>query len=50
MRAEPPIDDPEDNDWPVWAGVIPLDKKWAEAEQDPIQTKDFALPTNPNAC
>jgi nitroimidazol reductase NimA-like FMN-containing flavoprotein (pyridoxamine 5'-phosphate oxidase superfamily) len=50
MRAEPPIDDPEDNDWPVWAGVIPLDKKWAEAEQDPIQKKDFALPTNPNAC
>jgi len=49
MRAEPPIDDPEDKDWPVWAGVIPLEKRWGEAEQDPIQTGSFALPTPSNA-
>jgi nitroimidazol reductase NimA-like FMN-containing flavoprotein (pyridoxamine 5'-phosphate oxidase superfamily) len=49
MRAEPPIDDPEDNDWPVWAGVIPLDKKWAEAEQDPIQNTEHDLPAPPDA-
>ncbi len=49
FRAEPPIDDPEDKNWPVWAGVIPLEKSWGEAEQDPIQTSQFDLPTNPNA-
>ncbi|MGB5996049.1 pyridoxamine 5'-phosphate oxidase family protein [Marinomonas sp.] len=49
MRAEPPVDDPEDKDWPVWAGVIPLHQQWGPAEQDPIQQASFALPTNPNA-
>ena len=49
MRAEPPIDDPEDNDWPVWAGVIPLERSWGEPQTDPIQREDYQTPTPPNA-
>lgn len=49
MRAEPPIDDEADYGWPVWAGVVPLEVKWGEAEQDPVQETPFSLPTTPNA-
>ncbi|MGO2353839.1 MAG: pyridoxamine 5'-phosphate oxidase family protein [Marinomonas foliarum] len=49
MRAEPPIDDPADKDWPVWAGVIPFEKQWGEVEQDPIQTAILPFPTSPSA-
>ncbi|QRV22352.1 pyridoxamine 5'-phosphate oxidase family protein [Marinomonas foliarum] len=49
FRAEPPIDDPADNNWPVWAGVVPLKREWGVVEQDPIQTVVFPLPTTPNA-
>ena len=49
MRAEPPVDDPADNDWPIWAGVIPANVSWGEMEQDPIQTKPYPEPTPPNA-
>jgi len=49
VRAEPPVDDPEDNDWPVWAGVVPLQQQWGPLEQDPIQTELFDTPTPPDA-
>lgn len=49
MRAEPPIDDPEDRDWPVWAGVVPLQREWGTIEQDPIQRQNYPEPTTPNA-
>jgi len=49
FRAEPPIDDPADNDWPVWAGVMPLERQWGELQKDPIQSQDFPEPTAPNA-
>jgi hypothetical protein len=49
MRAEPPIDDPADNNWPVWAGVMPLERHWGELQKDPIQSQDFPEPTAPNA-
>lgn len=49
MRAEPPVDDPADNDWPVWAGVMPLERHWGEVEQDPIQTKHYPEPKAPDA-
>ena len=49
FRAEPPVDDPADSDWPVWAGVMPLERHWGEVEQDPIQNKDYPKPTTPNA-
>lgn len=49
MRAEPPVDDPADNDWPVWAGVMPLERHWGEVERDPIQQENYPEPTAPNA-
>lgn len=49
MRAEPPVDDPADNDWPVWAGVMPLERRWGELQKAPIQSQDYPEPTAPNA-
>lgn len=56
VRAEPPIDDKEDYNWPVWAGVIPLSRKWETPEMDPKQIawlEDQSLslfgPENPDA-
>ena len=44
LRAEPPVDDAADYDWPVWAGVIPLEQKWGKAQQDPKQTEPYTEP------
>ncbi|KZM40272.1 flavin-nucleotide-binding protein [Marinomonas sp. SBI22] len=49
VRAEPPVDDEEDYDWPVWAGVIPLEQSWGQAETDPRQVVDFERPKLPDA-
>jgi len=49
VRAEPPVDDDADYDWPVWAGVIPLERNWGEHQQDPVQTTVHNLPTSPDA-
>jgi nitroimidazol reductase NimA-like FMN-containing flavoprotein (pyridoxamine 5'-phosphate oxidase superfamily) len=35
VRTGPPIDDDEDYDLPVWAGVLPLATKVAEPQPDP---------------
>jgi uncharacterized protein len=35
VRSGPPIDDDEDYDLPVWAGVLPLSTQVAEPEPDP---------------
>jgi len=35
VRTGPPIDDDEDYDLPVWAGVLPLATQVAEAQPDP---------------
>lgn len=56
VRAEPPVDDKEDYNWPVWAGVIPLERKWGTPEMDSSQTswleeQDLTLstPKSPDA-
>lgn len=49
VRAEPPVDDEEDYNWPVWAGVIPLEQSWGQAETDPRQVGDFEWPKLPDA-
>lgn len=50
LRAEPPVEDPDDLDWPVWSGVIPLERKWGKPEQAPIQKEVFTdLPNTPDA-
>lgn len=47
VRAEPPSDDKNDYTWPVWAGVLPLEKQWGKPQQDPLQTDDYSLPEVP---
>ena len=44
IRTGPPIDDEEDYAWPVWAGVVPLRMETAEAEADPRNLPELALP------
>ncbi|RBO86193.1 pyridoxamine 5'-phosphate oxidase family protein [Marinomonas aquiplantarum] len=49
FRAEPPIDAPEDYNWPVWAGVIPLERHWGTPQTDPVQQQIFAPAKPPEA-
>lgn len=56
VRAEPPVDDEQDYDWPVWAGVIPLSRNWGTPEMDPRQidwlapqSLTLSTPENPDA-
>ncbi|MEG3639658.1 pyridoxamine 5'-phosphate oxidase family protein [Magnetococcus sp. PR-3] len=35
MRSDPPVDEPEDYDWPVWAGVVPLQTRLGEPQACP---------------
>ncbi|MBR7888185.1 pyridoxamine 5'-phosphate oxidase family protein [Marinomonas sp. A79] len=49
FRAEPPVDDEEDYSWPVWAGVMPLERTWGENQQDPRQEEHYPEPTPPKA-
>jgi nitroimidazol reductase NimA-like FMN-containing flavoprotein (pyridoxamine 5'-phosphate oxidase superfamily) len=47
VRAEGVGDNKADLDWPVWAGIVPLVRNWANPCQDPGQTDSFASPTLP---
>jgi hypothetical protein len=47
VRAEGVGDNKADLDWPVWAGIVPLVRNWANPSQDPGQTDSFASPTLP---
>lgn len=49
IRAEGVIDDEEDMDWPVWAGVMPIEKQWQPLQQDNAQTEVYPDPKHPNA-
>lgn len=49
MRAEGALDDEEDFDWPVWAGVLPLEKQWQAPKQNDDQTTEYPDPTAPHA-
>jgi hypothetical protein len=44
VRTGGPIDDEEDMDLPVWAGVVPLRLTSGEPQQDPAQTAGLAAP------
>jgi len=44
VRTGPPKDDAEDQDLPVWAGVLPLRTMPGEPEPDPALPGDVALP------
>lgn len=39
--------DEADLDWPVWAGVIPVEQVWGEPQQDKLQAEFLSLPTLP---
>lgn len=42
VRTGPPLDDDEDMDFPVWAGVVPLSTVAGTPVQDPLQVATFA--------
>jgi uncharacterized protein len=44
IRSGPPKDEEEDYDLPVWAGVIPLSKKFGQLEEDPKLKPGILLP------
>ena len=44
VRTGGPIDDPEDMDLPVWAGVIPLRLTQANRSRNPQQTQPLPVP------
>jgi uncharacterized protein len=44
VRTGPPIDDEEDRDLPVWAGVIPLQTVAAPSVNDPLMSTEMAVP------
>ncbi len=44
IRTGPPIDDEEDYNLPVWAGVIPILQKFDSPVNDPKLNEDIVLP------
>ena len=44
IRTGPPIDDAEDYNLPVWAGVIPISLKFDSPVNDPKLNEDIVLP------
>ncbi|MCH8533279.1 MAG: pyridoxamine 5'-phosphate oxidase family protein [Saccharospirillum sp.] len=44
VRAEGVNDDAEDVDWPVWAGVVPLQRQWGTPEQEREQPVGLTPP------
>jgi nitroimidazol reductase NimA-like FMN-containing flavoprotein (pyridoxamine 5'-phosphate oxidase superfamily) len=49
VRTGPPIDDEEDRDWPVWAGVLPIMTRFAEPIPDPFTDRHAAIPDHVRA-
>jgi len=46
VRSGPPGDDEADHDWPVWAGVVPIDMTMGEPEPDTRLSSGITLPDN----
>jgi nitroimidazol reductase NimA-like FMN-containing flavoprotein (pyridoxamine 5'-phosphate oxidase superfamily) len=44
IRTGPPVDDAEDMDLPVWAGVVPLETRRGTPEPDPVLSPQIRLP------
>ncbi len=44
VRTGPPKDDAEDMDWPVWAGVLPLNVVPGEPVSDPALARERQVP------
>lgn len=46
VRTGPPGDEPEDLDWPVWAGVLPIRPQFLPPEADPQLDEDITIPAH----
>jgi nitroimidazol reductase NimA-like FMN-containing flavoprotein (pyridoxamine 5'-phosphate oxidase superfamily) len=44
VRVGPPVDEEEDYDLPVWAGILPLQDKPSVPIRDELQSEDIPLP------
>lgn len=44
VRTGPPLDEPEDLDFPAWAGVLPLESRWGRPLPVAGQAPALALP------
>lgn len=44
IRTGPPVDDLEDYELPIWAGVLPIRQKAASPEKDPKLSSTVAVP------
>ncbi|MFF5112906.1 pyridoxamine 5'-phosphate oxidase family protein [Streptosporangium sp. NPDC000509] len=44
VRQGPPVDEDEDYELPIWAGVLPLHQSWGAPEPDPALTAGLAVP------
>lgn len=44
VRTGGPMDDEEDYDLPIWAGVVPIRSQMLEPETDPSSKKDLPVP------
>ncbi len=44
VRSGPPADDEKDMEFPVWAGVIPVQQTWLKPEPDPLMPADTPVP------
>ncbi|MDF2176739.1 pyridoxamine 5'-phosphate oxidase family protein [Aliiglaciecola sp. CAU 1673] len=49
VRSAPPVDEEQDYEWPVWAGVLPLQRQWAAPLPDPrlVNMENYPLPQAP---
>ncbi|MEH6626017.1 MAG: pyridoxamine 5'-phosphate oxidase family protein [Motiliproteus sp.] len=47
VRAAPPSDDEADYDWPIWAGVLPLQRHWGDPEACPRLASNHSAPEVP---
>ena len=46
IRTGPPIDEDEDYEWPVWAGVLPVTTTIGQPQADPRLPSTIELPQN----
>lgn len=46
IRTGPPVDEEEDYDWPVWAGVLPVSTSLGEPRSDPRLNEGIDVPQN----
>lgn len=46
VRQGPPVDDEEDYDLPIWAGVLPLITTWGDPVPDPRLAPGIAVPSH----